>query len=164
MRTCLTTLLLLLALVVTPTAQADVPWERLPGVNLAKADDGLRGKAIEIMKAENCYHECPDTVYSCVTKAAPTKTALRMAGVIMRLLVDGKTQDDISLELRNRAKSAHPFKKASIDTEGMPRLGPEDSSVTVVIYADFDCPYCRVVSPRLAPNPVFDTWLGDRKQ
>ncbi len=149
MRTCLIALFLLLSLVAAPTVRASVPWERLPGVNLTEADNGLRGKAIEIMKAENCYYECPDTVYSCVTKATPAMTALRMAGVIVRLLVDGKTPDDISAELRNRAKSAHPFKKANIDTSGMPRVGPEGSSVTVVIYADFDCPYCRVVSPRL---------------
>ncbi len=31
----------------------------------------------------------------------------------------------------------------SIDTDGAPRLGPADSKVTVVIFSDFQCPFCR---------------------
>ncbi|MFH1530947.1 MAG: DsbA family protein [Pseudomonadota bacterium] len=130
-------------------ARAEVPWGTLPGVDAGKVDAGIQARAVEIMKAENCYHECPDTVHACVTGAAPTKTALRMAGIIVRLLLDGKTADEISAELKNRARSAHPFKTATVEVEGMPRLGPADAKVTVVIFADFDCPYCRVVSPRL---------------
>ena len=148
MRTLLIALLLACCVPALP-ARAEVPWGSLPGVGQSAADSGIQARAVELMKTENCYHECPDTVYACVTRAAPAKTALRMAGIIVRLLADGKTADEISAELKNRAKSAHPFKKSVIDLEGMPRLGPADAKVTVAIFADFDCPYCRVVSPRI---------------
>ncbi len=148
MRT-LTLALIVASLLTAAPALADVPWGSLPGVDAAKVDAEVRDQAVALMRVENCYHECPDTVYACVTKAAPAKTALRMAGIIVRLLVDGKTGDEVSAELKNRAKSAHPFKKATLVLEGMPRLGPVDAKVTVVVFADFDCPYCRVVSPRL---------------
>jgi protein-disulfide isomerase len=133
---------------ITPAA-ADVPWGDLPRVNSAELDVDVKAKAVALMRTENCYHECPDTVYVCVTGAAPTKTALRLAGIIVRLFQAGKTAEEISAEIKNRARSAHPFKKATIDTEGMPRLGPSEAKVTVVVFADFDCPYCRIVSPRL---------------
>lgn len=150
MRTLILSLLVFSLLAAPAAARGDdVPWGRLPGVDGANADPGVKDRAVALMRAENCYHECPDTVYACVTKAAPAPTALRMAGIILRLLIDGKTPEEVSAELKNRAKSAHPFKKATIDLEGMPRLGPPDARVTVVIFADFDCPYCRLVSSRL---------------
>ena len=158
MRTLLIALLLACCVPALP-ARAEVPWGSLPGVGQSAADSGIQARAVELMKTENCYHECPDTVYACVTRAAPAKTALRMAGIIVRLLADGKTADEISAELKNRAKSAHPFKKAELEVDGMPRLGPADAAVTVVVFADFDCPYCRVVSPRL--KAIRDK-IGDR--
>jgi len=148
MRTLLSSLLVACFFTVS-SAYAEIPWGDVPGVNTGNADAGIMEKAVEIMKAENCYHECPDTVYACVTTAAPARTALRMAGIIVRLLADGKSAAEVSTELKNRAKSAHPFKRATIDLEGMPRLGSGDAKVTVVVFADFDCPYCRVVSVRL---------------
>lgn len=149
MRTLILSLLVISLVGATAPALAEVPWGQLPGVDATKADPDVKAQAVALMRSENCYHECPDTVYACVTKAAPAKTALRMAGVILRLLIDGKTPDEVSAELKNRAKSAHPFKRATIDLAGMPRLGPADARVTVVVFADFDCPYCRLVSPRL---------------
>ncbi len=141
--------LLVIGFIAVPSARAEVPWGTLPGVDAGKVDAALRAKAVEIMKAENCYHDCSDTVHACVSTTPPARTALRMGGVVVRLLLDGKTADEISTELKNRARSAHPFKKAVIDLDGMPRLGPADAKVTIVVFADFDCPYCRVVSPRL---------------
>ena len=139
----------LLCLVAAPSARAEVPWARIPGVDAGRLDAPTRARAVEIMKAEHCYHECPDTVYACVDRPSPAGTALRMTGVVARLLLDGKSPAEVSAELKNRAKSAHPFRRAAIDLEDAPRLGPADAKVVVVVFADFDCPFCRLVSPRL---------------
>ena len=36
-----------------------------------------------------------------------------------------------------------------IDTEGSPYLGPEDAPVELIIFTDFQCPYCAKVAPTL---------------
>jgi protein-disulfide isomerase len=38
-----------------------------------------------------------------------------------------------------------PFKAAlsKLDTAGAPSFGPESAAVTIVIFSDFECPYCR---------------------
>jgi len=157
MRTFIT--VLVLTLTGAAAARGEVPWDRLPGVDTATLTDPIRARAVELLRSEPCYHECPDTVYACASMTPPARTALRMAGVVVRLLADGRSDEEIREELKNRARSAHPFKAAELAVEGMPRLGPATAAVTVVIFADFDCPYCRIVSPRLRE---IREELGDR--
>lgn len=38
----------------------------------------------------------------------------------------------------------------NIDTAGSPYLGPEDAPVTVALFTDFECPYCRKIEPLMA--------------
>jgi len=101
------------------------------------------------MKTENCYFECSSTVYQCVTAGVPARTALRIAGFITRLAIRGKPAKEIKQDLTDRARSVHPFKKVEINLGNAFCTGPTDAPVVVVTYADFDCPFCRVVSPIL---------------
>lgn len=38
----------------------------------------------------------------------------------------------------------------NINTAGSPYLGPEDAPVTVALFTDFECPYCRKIEPLMA--------------
>ena len=37
-----------------------------------------------------------------------------------------------------------------IDIAGSPVLGPEDAPVTIILFTDFECPYCKKLEPLLA--------------
>ncbi len=128
---------------------AEIPWDRLPNVDQSKVTEAVRKRAEEMMKKEACYHECEDTVYNCLTKEAPVSTALRLGGFIVRQVIRGKNDGQIRQDLTNRARSVHPFGKpvAFRSLRRSLSLGAADAPVRVVIYADLDCPFCRVVSP-----------------
>lgn len=145
--------LLLVAMTLLPgTAWAqEVPWDRLPNVDASKLDDSVRARARSIMEKEACYHECEDTVLACVTLSPPCSTALRMAGFIVRQVVKGKSDAQISQELMDRARSVHPFERVEKFASLRKSLcmGDPKAPVQVVVFADLDCPFCKVVSPAL---------------
>ncbi|MBM4355041.1 MAG: hypothetical protein FJ109_14850 [Deltaproteobacteria bacterium] len=127
----------------------EVPWSRLPNVDAASLDDSVRQRASAVMGKERCYFECPGTVLECVKANPPSVTALRAAGFIVRQVIRGKSDKEIHNDLMDRAKSAHPFKPASLELKDTPCLGSIDAPVVVAAFADFDCPFCREVSPIL---------------
>ena len=141
-------------------AQIDsVPWSKLPNVEASQLDANAKERAVRVMKAENCYFECSSTVYQCVTAGAPVKTALRMAGLITRQAARGKPEKEIKQAVMNRAKSVHPFKTAQVNLDNAFCTGPKDAPVVVVAFADFDCPFCRIVSPILKKLALKDDGL-----
>jgi len=142
-------LLVLSAVESVPVLAQEVPWARLPNVDSASLDDSIRQRAEAVMGKERCYFECPGTVLECVKANPPTGTALRVAGFIVRQVVRGKADKDIHSDLMERAKSAHPFKPVTLDLKDAPCLGSLEAPVVVAAFADFDCPFCREVSPIL---------------
>jgi protein-disulfide isomerase len=48
------------------------------------------------------------------------------------------------------AESPTPPSFCAIPLDDSPRRGPEDAPVTLVEFADFECPFCRRVAPTLA--------------
>jgi len=72
-----------------------------------------------------------------------------MAGFVVRQAMRGKSDEDVIKAFGQRAVSARPFKPASIDTVDAPCTGRSDAKVRIVAFADFECPYCRLISPIL---------------
>lgn len=136
-----------------------VPWNKLPNVDFSKVRDTDKARAEKLMKSEKCYFECAGSVYSCVTAAQPNHTALRIAGFITRQVTRGKPDKDISKMLADRARSAHPFKQAVVSLENAFCLGDNKAPVVVVAFTDFECPFCRIVSPILSKLAAA---LGDK--
>ena len=134
---------------VVPAQAQEVPWDRLPNVDAAAMGTDVKERAAAVMKEQMCYHECSRTVFECVTVASPSKTALRLAGFVARQVVRGKPIKEITKELLARGKSVHPFETVEISLGGAMCLGDESAAVKVVAFSDFECPFCRLVSPVL---------------
>ena len=126
------------------------PWDRVIGVDAGTLDDDTKTAVEELAAVMPNYHGCRGSVAHCIGLEEPDPTARRLAGFLARRLQAGETRDVIEQGVLNRRRSAHPRVTAEIDTVDAPCLGAEQPLVTIVEFADFECPYCKIVSPMLA--------------
>jgi protein-disulfide isomerase len=92
---------------------------------------------------------CPDvpvSIAQCVKEQRPCKTCLPAAQFLLKQVQAGKPKKDRE-DAFNARFAANKVK--TLVTEGSPELGPPDAVVTIVEWADFECPFCRLVYPVL---------------
>jgi len=69
----------------------------------------------------------------------------------IRALLENERQRDFVREVREQASYQIELEvpRLEVSVEGSPSLGPEDATVTIVEWSDFQCPYCRRSGPVL---------------
>lgn len=153
MRTCyqlaILTILVCSLVPVTVARGQEVPWGKLPNVQ-GDIGGAEKTRSVALMKQEMCYHGCEGTIFECVARPDPDTTALFAAGFIVRQVVRGKPNKEVSKALLHRARSVHPFKSVKLDYATAVCLGDAQAPVVVAAFTDFECPFCRMVSPVLA--------------
>lgn len=90
--------------------------------------------------------EVPVSIAQCVNEARPCKTCLPAAQFLARQVQAGRAKKEREEAFRARFDAS---KVKPIDVDGSPTVGPPDAAVTIVEWADFQCPFCRLVSPML---------------
>lgn len=146
--------LTVLGAMVFPGGQAtarSIRWSRVINAQPSKLSEADRSRAARLMNKINVYHGCSDTVANCLVSDPKSQTARRIAGLIVRMVHKGRKAARIRREVRLRGLSAHPFKKHRFNLKRRPRYGASASAakVTIVEFADFECPFCRVISPQV---------------
>lgn len=92
---------------------------------------------------------CPDVpvnLATCVKEKRNCKACLPAAELMIKLVQNGVAKKDRDELFRGR------FDLKSIKTvvtDGSPEVGPPDAPVTIVEWADFECPACQAMSPVL---------------
>lgn len=92
---------------------------------------------------------CPDTPVSisrCVSENRPCKACLPAAQFLLKQVQAGKPKKDREEAFHARFDAG---KNKTIVTEGSPEMGAADAIITIVEWADFECPYCRAFYPVL---------------
>lgn len=119
----------------------------LPGVDTSALTSREKGKWSEYVT--ELLAPCPDqpvSVAQCVTESKPCAACVPAA----KFLVDRVRRGDA----RQQAEAAYrarfsPEAVKTLDIDGSPAKGAERPLVTVVEWADFECPFCAVAAPLL---------------
>jgi predicted DsbA family dithiol-disulfide isomerase len=152
--TLLAVLLLSTTFFLPGTARAqsgEFPWDRVVGIDSPMVDPAGRARVEALAASTPNYHGCRGTVAECIAQDPPDTTARRLAGFLARRVMAGDSDAEIAALLRERYRSVHPRMLAEIDLAEAPCFGADADSalVTVVEFADFECPYCRMAAPIL---------------
>jgi protein-disulfide isomerase len=122
------------------------PADLYPGMNFGALSAEDRVKFVDIAKAEVC--PCPDSaesLHQCLQdEATACSLAKQVAGMSAMGIRQGLNETDILnrvAEFVEASRAKHDFELA--DT---PHKGPEDAPVTIVEFADFQCPHCKTAS------------------
>ncbi|AKT43955.1 DsbA family protein [Chondromyces crocatus] len=92
---------------------------------------------------------CPDTPVSiaqCVKEQRACKSCLPAAQFLLKHVKAGRTKAEREEAFHSRFDAT---KTKTIVTDGSPTIGPPDAPITIVEWADFECPSCRVMMPVL---------------
>jgi protein-disulfide isomerase len=120
------------------------PWESIPW--WGDLDAGERGRVAKIAGEKQAYGACTGTITDCFAKGK--RIGWRLARLVIYLVQRGAADEDISRILDERRASAEAPVRP-IDVAGTPGFGPSAAGVTVVEFADFECPFCAHVYPLL---------------
>ena len=140
---------LLLTLAWTGDARARaIRWNRVLNASPSQLSAAGKSRAARLMNQITVYYGCSGTVANCLVSDPKCQTARRIAGIIVRMVKKGRTDDRIKKQVKLRGISAHPLKKHKFNLKLRPRAGASASAakVTIVEFADFECPFCRVIS------------------
>jgi protein-disulfide isomerase len=92
---------------------------------------------------------CPDqpvSIAQCVTESRKCETCKPAAEFLVKQVTRGRTRAQAEDAYRLRFS---PDEVETIDLAGSPTLGANDAAVTIVEWADFECPFCGIASPML---------------
>ena len=88
----------------------------------------------------------PVPIAQCIQEKRACDKCGAAAKFILRSVKDGMPRDQVETAYKGRF-DASGVKNVPID--GSPVMGPESAAVTIVEFADFECPHCGQVAPAL---------------
>jgi len=123
----------------------------LPGFPMEELPPYLRQNLVDAAQDEFVYDGSPYTLAGCLREDKPCKRhAMRGLTVIANQLAGGAGTTEALTAYTRYYASFEPKNRKSIDLSSAPCKGPENAKVTLVEFADYECPHCAAAAPVLA--------------
>jgi protein-disulfide isomerase len=128
------------------------------GVDLSRLTDPQKTSFFQLLNSEPSACGKPHSLAVSLRDDASCRDSLSVSQFIADALASGASVSDIKDNLEPLVDSLRP---REINIEGRPVYGNERAPVTVVVFADFECPHCRQEAPVL--RQAIDQFRGRAK-
>jgi protein-disulfide isomerase len=116
------------------------------GVDTSKLTEAQTTSFYQMINVEPSACDKPHSLATSLRDDASCRDSMIVSQFISDRLAAGIAMSDIKVEL-DEVRDA--LKVREINIEGRPVFGNERAPVTVVVFADFECPHCKAEAPLL---------------
>ncbi|WP_373046084.1 DsbA family protein [Vulgatibacter sp.] len=132
------------------TMSLEQAQQALPGFPVENLPPYLRQTLVQVAQDEFVYDGSPYTLAGCLKEDKPCKRhAMRGLTVLANALAGGASATEALTAYGRYYNSFDQKNRKSIELVDAPCLGPADAKVTLVEYADYECPHCAAAAPLL---------------
>jgi len=128
------------------------------GVDLSKLSESQRSTFFQIINSEPSACDKPHSLAKSLRDDDKCRDSLIAAQFVADYLQAGAPTSEVRTGLQEVTKSLKP---REIPIEGRPVYGSENAPVTVVVFADFECPHCKMEAPKI--RKTVDQFRGRAK-
>jgi protein-disulfide isomerase len=127
-----------------------------PGIDVSKLDDFQKKVFFRIVNSESSI--CGQAQSLIASAKKDCRRSFNAVRYVAKLVQQGYTDSEVSEAIGKRYRSAEPKK---IDVADSPMKGSASAKVTLVEFADYECPHCKRLQPVL--RQIVDEFHNDVK-
>jgi protein-disulfide isomerase len=120
--------------------------QEAPGVDLSRLTEPQRTSFFSLINSEGSACGKPHSLAVSLKTDPGCSDSRHVAQFIADVLATGASVSDLKEHIQPVVDSLTP---KEIDIKGRPMYGSENAPVTVVVFADFECPHCKQEAPVL---------------